>query len=159
MPRIIKHGAVTEDTRPGVDPDVAIPAPDQVCTLEQWLQLTDKEGSAVQLEPGQPPAPLLDHLDQIHLIVINFPVFTDGRGFSYARELRQRGYSGELRAGGHFIRDQLNYLHRCGFDAFQMSDDSNLEAALAGLDGFTEHYQAAIDQPLPLFRRRKQAAP
>ena len=157
MPRIIKRGAIVDDTRPRVDPDVATPAPDQICTLEQWLQLIDKKGSAVKLELEQPPSPLFDHLDQIQLVVINFSVFTDGRGFSYARELRQRGYSGELRAGGHFIRDQLNYLHRCGFDAFQMSDDSNLEAALASLESFTEHYQAAIDQPLPLFRRRNQA--
>ena len=157
MPRIIKHGAITDDSRPGVDPEVAVPAPGQICTLEQWLQQADKRDSAVQLESGQPPSPLLDFLDQIELVVINFPVFTDGRGFSYARELRQRGYSGELRAGGHFIRDQLTFLHRCGFDAFQMPEGSDIEAALASLGDFTEHYQAAIDQPLPLFRRRDQA--
>ena len=154
MPRIIKQGAIADDARSGVDPDAAAPAPGQICTLEQWLQLSDKSDSAVQLEPGQSPSPLVEFLDQIALVVINFPVFTDGRGFSYARELRQRGYSGELRAGGHFIRDQLTFLHRCGFDAFQMSEDSDLEAALASLGDFTEHYQAAIDQPLPLFRRR-----
>ena len=87
-------------------------------------------------------------------MVVNFPVFTDGRGFSYGRELRERGYQGELRAAGHFIRDQLTYLSRCGFDAFQMADESQLEDALASLDDFSESYQAAIDQPLPLFRRR-----
>ena len=86
--------------------------------------------------------------------MVNFPVFTDGRGFSYARELRERGLRGELRAGGHFIRDQLTYLQRCGFNAFQMADEAELEAALASLADFSEHYQASIDQPLPLFRRR-----
>jgi uncharacterized protein (DUF934 family) len=147
MPRIIKNGAVTEDWRAG-----------PVYTLEQWLQLDDKRGSAVQLEPGEVPSPLLGHLDDIELVVVNFPVFTDGRGFSYGRELRERGYTGELRAAGHFLRDQLTYLSRCGFDAFEMADESALENALSSLADFTEHYQAAIDKPLPLFRRRENAA-
>jgi uncharacterized protein (DUF934 family) len=154
MPRLIKLGRITDDTWLPLNPDIARPAPGQICNLEQWLQLTDKNGSAVQLESGQEPAPLFDCLEQIQLVVINFPVFTDGRGFSYARDLREHGYRGELRAGGHFIRDQLTYLRRCGFDAFQMFDESGLEAALASLGDFSEHYQAAIDQPLPLFRRR-----
>jgi len=59
-----------------------------------------------------------------------------------------------LRACGQFLRDQKTYLHRVGFDAFQMADESGLEEALASLEDFSEHYQAAIDQPLPLFRRR-----
>ena len=113
MPRIIRDGAVTEDNRHGVDADAVEPAPGQVCTLEQWLQLNDKKGSAVQLEPDQPPAPLLDDLDQLELVVIHFPVFTDGRGFSYGRELRERGPAAELeltlaeldRVGDHGLDD------------------------------------------------------
>ena len=156
MPRLIKHGTILDDPWKPLDPDIAAPTPGRIVSLEHWLQLADKNGTAVQLEPGQEPTPLFDHLDQIQLVVIDFPVFTDGRGFSYARSLRERGYRGELRAGGHFIRDQMTYLARCGFDAFQMSDESGLEAAQASLADFTEHYQAAIDQPLPLFRRRPQ---
>ena len=144
MPRLIKNGKVIDD----------LWTAGQVASLEHWLQLADKSGSAVQLEPGQEPDALFEHLDQIALIVINFPVFTDGRGFSYARRLRERGYHGELRAGGHFIRDQLTYLRRCGFDAFQMANEAELDAALESLVDFTEFYQAADDQPLPLFRRR-----
>jgi len=155
MPRIIRDGAVVSDDRPALDPTVTTPVAGQICTLAQWQQLPDKTGSAVQLEPGQPPAPLLGHLDQIDLVVINFPVFTDGRGFSYGRELRERGYTGELRAGGNFLRDQMTYLRRCGFNAFQFPDESVLESALASLEDFSEHYQAAIDDPIPLFRRRE----
>lgn len=154
MPRLIKNGAIVEDQWLLADQDSPTPAPEQVLTLDQWMALEDKTGDPVQLEPGQAPAPLFDHLDEIPLIVVHFPVFTDGRGFSYARELRQRGYQGELRAAGHFIRDQLSYLQRCGFDAFQMADEEQLEAALGSLGDFSEHYQAAVDQPLPLFRRR-----
>lgn len=154
MRRLIKHGQVIEDSWLPADPENATPTPRQILTLAQWLQLADKMGSAVQLEPGEEPDDLIGNLQQIELIVINFPVFTDGRGFSYARTLREHGYTGELRAGGQFIRDQLTYLGRCGFDAFQMADESELEAALESLEDFTEHYQAAVDQPLPLFRRR-----
>jgi uncharacterized protein (DUF934 family) len=154
MPRLIKNGVIAEDQWLPADADSSMTAAGQVCSLEQWLQREDKSGSAVQLEPADGPAPLFDSLPQIELIVINFPVFTDGRGFSYARELRERGYQGELRAAGHFIRDQLTYLSRCGFDAFQMADESQLEASLASLSDFSESYQAAIDQPQPLFRRR-----
>jgi uncharacterized protein (DUF934 family) len=156
MPRLIKEGKIIEDTWLPIHPDVVLPASGQICTLLQWQQLLDKNCSAVQLEAGQEPTPLYPFLQDIQLVVINFPVFTDGRGFSYARDLRERGYSGELRACGHFIRDQLTYLHRCGFDAFQMADESGLDSALASFRDFSEYYQAAIDQPLPLFRRRAQ---
>ena len=158
MPRLIKNSEIVTDPWKPLDSEASTPAQGQICTLEQWLRLADKSGSAVQLEPGQEPDALFDHLAQVQLIAINFPVFTDGRGFSYARNLREHGYAGELRATGNFIRDQLTYLRRCGFDAFQMADESALEAALDSLADFTEYYQAAVDQPLPLFRRRAQSA-
>lgn len=141
MPRLIKNGAIVEEQAPELLP------------LEQWLAAADR-ARAVQLEPGEAPLPLFDHLDQIPLVAINFPTFMDGRGFSYARELRERGFKGELRATGQFIRDQLVYLSRCGFDSFQMADESLLEDALASLGDFSEFYQASANQPLPLFRRR-----
>jgi len=155
MPKLIKNGSIVEDQWLPLDQESPGQTHEQVCSLEQWLELENKAGSAVQIEPGQSPAPLFSFLQQISLVVINFPVFTDGRGFSYARELRERGYGGELRAAGHFIRDQLSYLHRCGFDAFQMADESLLQESLVSLTDFSEHYQAGIDKPLPLFRRRK----
>jgi uncharacterized protein (DUF934 family) len=158
MARLIKQGNIIQDGWLPLNSDGALPAAGQICTLPQWQQLVDKNGSAVQLEAGQEPVPLFPFLGEIQLVAINFPVFTDGRGFSYARDLRERGYRGELRACGHFIRDQLTYLHRCGFDAFQMADESGLDAALASFSDFSEHYQAAIDQPLPLFRRRAQTS-
>jgi uncharacterized protein (DUF934 family) len=155
MRRLIKQGRIVEDEWQDFDPEASISGDRQILSLDQWLQQADKSGRAVRLEPGQAPSPLFDHLAEIPLIAVFFPVFTDGRGFSYARELRERGYRGELRACGHFLRDQLTYLHRCGFDAFQMDDETSLEDALPRLRDFSEHYQAAIDQPLPLFRRRR----
>ena len=142
MPRLIKNGVIVEDHGP------------EVLDLEQWLQSEDRANRAVVLEPGETLAPLLQYIDQIPMVLVNFPTFMDGRGFSYGRELRERGYKGELRAVGHFMRDQLTYLSRCGFDAFQFEDESELEAALQSLADFSEYYQASVDSPQPLFRRR-----
>jgi uncharacterized protein (DUF934 family) len=156
MPRLIKDGGIVDDNWLPVDAQCAQPAQNQISTLAQWLNLTDKSASAVQIEPDERPTPLFEALQDISLIVVNFPVFTDGRGFSYGRELRERGLTGELRASGNFIRDQMSYLERVGFNAYQLHDETQLEDALAGLGNFSEFYQAAIDQPLPLFRRRTQ---
>jgi uncharacterized protein (DUF934 family) len=154
MPRRIKNGQIIDDTWQAADADAAPPADDQVHTLGQWLALADKSGRAVQLEADEAPAPLLDHLNDLPLVVVHFTNFMDGRGFSYGRELRERGYQGELRASGAIIRDQLTYLQRLGFDAFALAEDGQLEGALDSLGDFSEYYQAAIDQPQPLFRRR-----
>ena len=142
MPKLIKNGVIVEDDSP------------EVLDLEQWLACEQRSARAVILEPGETLAPLLEHIHEIPLAMVNFPTFMDGRGFSYGRELREHGYRGELRAVGHFMRDQLTYLSRCGFDAFQMEDEAELEGALESLRDFSEYYQASIDQPQPLFRRR-----
>jgi uncharacterized protein (DUF934 family) len=89
------------------------------------------------------------------LVAVNFPQFTDGRGYSSARLLRERyGWRGELRAIGDVFRDQLFYLARCGFDAFALRQGEDAQAALAAFDDFSDAYQTAADRPLPLFRRR-----
>ena len=142
MPRLIRNGAIVEDHGP------------EVLDLEQWLESAERAHRAVVLEPGESLAPLLAHIDEIPLVLVNFPTFMDGRGFSYARELRERGYQGEIRAVGHFMRYQLTYLSRCGFNAFEFDDESELEEALPSLMDFSEAYQASIDRPQPLFRRR-----
>jgi len=147
MRKIIKDGAVVEDSWQG-------PLLDLESFLEQKANGQLSPTAGVVLEPDQPPSELDADIDAIPLIALNFPVFTDGRGFSYARELRERGYQGEIRAVGAFIRDQLNYLCRCGFNAFDFDENVNLEAALGSLGNFSEQYQADVLQEQPLFRRR-----
>ena len=89
------------------------------------------------------------------LITIEFPVFMDGRAFSLARTLREHfDYTGELRAIGNFIPDQLHYLSRCGFNSFVLADDIEESVIKECLAAFSEHYQAAADDPQPLFRKR-----
>ena len=92
------------------------------------------------------------------LIAVDFPVFMDGRGFSFARILKSRfNYQGELRATGHIIRDQLCYLKRCGFNSFKILDeDVDLEAATQSLHDFSDAYQTSADDNKPVYLRRMQ---
>ena len=148
MPKIIKDGAVVEDNWKG-----------RLLDLEAYNEAVQAgaapaEDIAVQLEPDQPPSELTGDLAAIPMVAIHFPGFMDGRGFSYARELRERGYVGEIRAVGDFMRDQLGYLVRCGFNAFDFAENVNLEAALGSLGELTQQYQADVLQAEPLFRRR-----
>jgi uncharacterized protein (DUF934 family) len=107
------------------------------------------------LQNDQCVSEFAEELQQFSVIAIHFPVFMDGRGFSLARLLRDRyHYQGEIRATGAIIRDQLCYLKRCGFTAFDMDESIDLTAALASLNDFTESYQVSADQKTPLFRRR-----
>jgi uncharacterized protein (DUF934 family) len=110
---------------------------------------------AIVLQGGDDPQALAADLERIPVVAIEFARFNDGRGYSIARLLRQRyGYQGELRAIGDVLRDQLFYMKRVGFDAFELRADQDVEAALAAFGDFSETYQAAVDQPIPLFRRR-----
>ena len=111
----------------------------------------------VVLDPADDPAGLVADFGRLALIAIRFPQFTDGRGYSIARLLRERhGWRGELRAIGDVQRDQLGFLARVGFDAFALKAGQDIDAALAAFGDFSESYQAAVDRAQPLFRRRAQ---
>lgn len=133
---------------------------DIIVPLVFWLNEADvlnkRAGkTGVWLQSNELPAALGENVHQLPVIALHFPEFKDGRPFSSARELRQRmAYTGEIRATGDVLRDQLFYMHRCGFNAFVLREDQDLDAALAAFNDFHDAYQPAIDQPLPLFRRR-----
>ena len=100
------------------------------------------------------PEVLKGELEQFAVVAVDFPKFTDGRGYSIAYNLRMRlGYTGELRAIGDVLRDQLFQMQRTGFDAFATRQDRSIHDALKGLTDFSEVYQASVDQKAPLFRR------
>jgi uncharacterized protein (DUF934 family) len=93
-------------------------------------------------------------LGMLARIEIEFPKFTDGRGYTLGRRLRdQAGYAGELCAVGDVLRDQLLYMHRAGFDAFAVPAHKSAEEALGAFAEMSVFYQAAHDQPLPLYKR------
>lgn len=125
----------------------------EICILDE---VPGKVG--VILRGDDDPKPLVSDLARLAVIAVDFPRFSDGRGYSIARLLRSRyGYRGEIRAVGDVLRDQLFYLKRVGFDAFELRADQDVAAALSALQDFSERYQACADQPLPLFRRRMAA--
>lgn len=98
----------------------------------------------LRLGPADDVAGIAADLQHFQLIEIDFPTFRDGRGFSQARLLRHRyHYQGELRAVGNFLRDQLFYLHRVGFNAFALQQPDDLTGALAAFNDFTVAYQAS----------------
>lgn len=157
--KIILDNAVVEDDWQLIDaaedtlPEGKIIVPLKVWN-EQLSELSARPQIGLWLNSDESPQDIQGDLHQLDVIAVNFPAFADGRGFSYGRELREtHRYQGQLRAIGGFIRDQLFYLKRCGFNAFAL-DATDLEAALSSFQDFSETYQAAIDQPTPLFRRR-----
>lgn len=90
------------------------------------------------------------------MLVLEFPSFADGRAYSQARILREElKFEGELRATGDVLRDQVFFLHRCGFDALELRPDKDPNEALTAFNDFTIRYQPAADESLPLYRRRQ----
>jgi uncharacterized protein (DUF934 family) len=111
----------------------------------------------VRLAPVDDPAQLEPFLPEIALIEVDFPRYTDGRGFSQAQLLRRRyGYSGEIRAVGHVLRDQIFYMHRSGIDAYE-TRRAGLSEVLEALAEFTEAYQPAVSGQAAIFRKRDGA--
>lgn len=165
-PKLIKDGAIVENTweliaKPEGDAaEVAVPAGQVIVPLTVWkaqqAQLSQRSDLGVWLDSDEVAEDIGDDANRFAVIGVNFPGFMDGRAFSTARILREHyGFKGELRAVGNFIRDQLCYLRRCGVNAFAFANpETDLEIALKSLNDFNEYYQASVDQPLPLFRRR-----
>ena len=84
----------------------------------------------------------------IAFLAVDFPVYTDGRGYSHAQLLRHRhGWQGELRAVGDVMIDTIHYQARCGFDSFLVKPGHDPRQALAALGAFTVHYQKAYPKP------------
>jgi uncharacterized protein (DUF934 family) len=94
-------------------------------------------------------------MEHFELIALDFPVFTDGRSYSHARLLRERyGYTGELRAVGDVLRDQLFFMQRCGIDSYQVREDENIEDALNAFTELSVKYQTAADRVQPVYKLR-----
>ena len=165
MPTLIRRRSIVSGDAwrvIGLAPEALSPfsdSEDVIVPLAVWKSdrpsLANRGGrTGVWLGPADDPADLPAAGEFPALVAVHFPAFTDGRGYSTARLLRERhGYRGELRAIGDILRDQLYELARCGFDAFALRDDQDAQAALSAFSDFSEDYQAAGDRG-PLFARR-----
>ena len=149
---LIKHNAFVENTFAHVADDEALPDGPIVVSLKRWQ--AERETLAarnaplgVRLSSDQSPEALGADVSHFALIELEFPKFRDGRGYSWARILRQRlGFTGEVRAVGDVLRDQWLFMSRCGVDAFEVRPGTRLEDFRAALAEQTVFYQPASDR-------------
>jgi uncharacterized protein (DUF934 family) len=159
--RLIKNGEIAEDLYRRLPDDA--PLPDEGAVLvsaDRLLADTDAmirhQGALGVLWPNDRSlSELAPHLDRLALIVLGFPSFRDGRAYSQARILRERyGFRGELRATGQILRDQFLFLLRSGFDAFEVTKETDVAAFTDSVRRFSVFYQPGADGSLSVFRRR-----
>ena len=166
MQKLIKDGAATEDhwvlVKEATNSSIlkALPGRSLIVPLNFYRLFRDDLDQyygevTVWLNSDESVYDIADELDKFPLIGLNFPVFSDGRSYSNARELRETlGYTGDIRAIGDVMRDQLYYMSRCGFSSYSLRFDQDADTCLSAFSDFETGYQSSVDQPLPLFRRR-----
>ncbi len=125
--------------------------------LATWLAgretLKNRPDTGVWLAAGDDATALGADLPAV--VAVRFAAFTDGRGYSQARLLRERlGFAGELRAVGDVLIDQARFLGRSGFDAFQVAEGTDLVHFEAALGRFSVVYQSAADRATPVIALR-----
>lgn len=158
---LVKDKKLVENTTTHVADDEAINGhSDFTVTLDRWNQERDAlrqhtGGVGIRIPNDADVRGLCAESLSAPMIVLEFPTFADGRAYSQARILREElKFEGELRATGDVLRDQVFFLHRCGFDALELRPDKDPKEALTAFDDFTIRYQPAADESLPLYRRR-----
>jgi uncharacterized protein (DUF934 family) len=154
--QIIKDGRIIEDDIRHLADDEAATEGRYTVSVERWLAEKDRLAAAgVRLRGDNAVADIAADLPRLELVVVEFPALADGRGFSHARLLRDRhGYTGEVRARGGFIRDQVYFLARVGVDAFEPEEGTNLASLLPAFSEFSVNYQGAADHKQPVYHKR-----
>jgi uncharacterized protein (DUF934 family) len=161
MRNIIRDGVIVSDDYVRWDGEGDMPQVDRLLVPlsvfandAEHIATVSKQGPGIIVAGHAEVDDILPWLPAVKLIAVDFPKFTDGRGYSLARLLRERhGFRGELRAMGDVLRDQLFFMYRCGFNAFDVRSDRSLEDALLGLKDFTVTYQGDVHDARPVYRR------
>ncbi len=143
---LVKNGGICEnrwthlttETIPN-NGSITLPLDRWIAEQQQISERTDPVG--VRLLPDSNLAETSNHLAELQLIVIEFPVLADGRVFSFVRLLRRNGYQGEIRAIGNFVTDQMYYLQRVGVDSFELPDSVSEQSIQETLNRFSVSYQ------------------
>lgn len=151
MTRLIKDGAYAEDIYARVADDAPLPDGAVIVSLPRFQKerealLARNTPIGIRLQASENPEILGADVNHFSLIVLEFPKFRDGRAFSWARMLRTRlGFTGEIRAVGDFLYDQVNYQRRVGFDAWEVPDHFTIEMFKRALTEMTNVYQPSTD--------------
>jgi uncharacterized protein (DUF934 family) len=149
---LLKHGKLTQDSYTDCSAaDDLNDAGNIIVSLEQWREhraalLARTDDFGIKLTSAEKPEEITADLEHFSVIALEFPAFVDGRAYSYARLLRDRyGYTGELRAVGDVLLEQLHYMHRVGFDAFTVDNDDAVGAWETALADLSVWYQPTND--------------
>ena len=126
---VFRNGRFEPDDWRSLGPDEAIPAEGGVI-LPYAYALAEREALAgenrplgVLVLPGDDVEAIGEMVHRFAVVAVAFPAFTDGRGYSTARLLREEmGYRGEVRAVGNVLLDQIPLMRRCGIDAFVVAN-------------------------------------
>jgi uncharacterized protein (DUF934 family) len=160
---LIRNGVVAEDPFVNAVGLAEVPATGPVIvSLDQWLANLDslmvrRDPLGICLRSDQNPEIIADDLDHFAVIALEFPVFRDGRAYSYARLLRERwGFRGELRAVGDVLLEQLHFMQRVGFDAFELKSNDPVEDWETAAGEFSVWYQSTGDGRAPARELRHQ---
>lgn len=146
--QLIKNKQIVENEYRFLADDEAFNGGKVIVSFARWqaekaqlLAAAEKVGLRLNVEDDLNA--IAEDLNSLAVVEFNFAAFTDGRSFSRAKLLKDRfGYQGEIRAVGQFMVDQVCYLSKVGFQAFQLEDETKLPTALKTLDDFSESYQA-----------------
>ena len=93
-------------------------------------------------------------LQGVERVELSFPKFTDGRAFSQAVLLRRRyGFTGDIRATGDVLIDQLVQMARSGFTSAVLAEGRSADAAERQFARYSAFYQGDAQNPQPLFAR------
>jgi uncharacterized protein (DUF934 family) len=150
--QLIRNGEFVADNFHSAADDEVLGNGPVVVSLERWKKeretlLARNTPIGVRLKSGEHPETIAGDLDRLALVALEFPVYRNGRAYSYARLLRERyGYKGEVRAVGAVLRDQFYFLVRCGFDALEVRDNITPDIFRESIGTFTYDYQPASDE-------------
>ena len=139
--------------------DVPLAAGDAITVslarLSEAVTRNDITKLGVRILPGEDVRLLKEYLSRLQIVELAFPTFRDGRNYSSARILRdQLGYTGEIRAVGQVLADQLFFMVRCGIDALDLDPSVSRDVAECALSRFKYVYQAASDARSPVWDAR-----
>jgi uncharacterized protein (DUF934 family) len=154
---LLKNNTLISDTWLHAGADDAIPNAGDVIVpfarlLKEWEALSQRAGKlGVQFGNVDRAEALSVFLPSLSVIVLPFPAFGDGRAYSIARQLRDMGYRGELRAIGNVLPDQLQFMLQVGFDTFEIGERFPLSTWQAASKQMSLAYQRG------LFRRGSEA--
>jgi uncharacterized protein (DUF934 family) len=144
------------------DDDQYIPPGDVILSLARFQAdgerlLSEGRAVGVRVTADETVESLAYDLPRLSVVALEFPKFRDGRQYSNARLLRERyGYEGEVRAVGDVLREQAQFMLRCGIDAFEPADGSTPEAWAHAAGRFRHVYQRAADERVPAFVLRAE---